>query len=107
VNILLGIYVLPLEIIQFHRLKQMAQELAPLGVGLVHSSCLVEVLPVDLATARVDIDIGKLVPALTFPQPANNVEDNDNEDGKVRSEESLGVHWSDGHVELSLLALLL
>lgn len=50
---------------------------------IVHSSQLVEVVPVDLATARIDVDVCKLVPAFTLPDPSNNVEYNDDEDCEV------------------------
>jgi hypothetical protein len=61
-------------------------------------------LPVNLTTASIDIDIGESVPSLALPQPANDVESDDNENSEVRREESFGIHGSNGNVELLLLA---
>jgi hypothetical protein len=61
-------------------------------------------LPVNLTTASIDIDIGESVPSLALPQPANDVESDDNENGEVRRKEGFGIHGSDGNVKLLLLA---
>jgi hypothetical protein len=78
----------------------MAQELAPLRPRLVHSSLLVKVLPINLASTGINVNVSKLDPAFALPEPASNVKHDDDEGCEIRLEESLGLHWSDGGVEL-------
>lgn len=74
-----------------HRLEELASNLPPLGPAGVASPLLVEKLPINLATTRVDIDFGKFLPGRPLPDPASNVECKDHEEGEVRLEEAFGT----------------
>ena len=58
-------------------------------------------LPVELATAGVDIDLAQLPPCLTLPDIAADVEEDDDEEREVGVEEVVDCHWVDGSVELN------
>jgi len=71
--------------------------LGPLGVG---GTLGVDGVPVDLAATSVDVDLRKSLPGGTLPDPADEVKEQDDEEGKVRLEEALGVERVDGGVKL-------
>jgi len=89
------------------QLEELAKHLPPGRPACVTGSLLVEDLPVDLAAARVDIDLGQLLPGGTLPCPADDVERNDHEEGEVRLEETLGTSTGnsgmDGGVKLQIV----
>lgn len=51
----------------------------------------VDVLPVDLATTRVDIDLVGAEPSLALPEITTGPEEEDNRKRKVCLEEALGI----------------
>jgi hypothetical protein len=70
----------------------------------------VDVVPVELAAARVEVDLLRAEPASALPQEATDPEDNDDGQGEVGLEEALCVveaatGGADGHVELEALML--
>ena len=85
-----------------HPSEELAENLPPLGPAGVASSLLVEKLPVDLATTRVDVDLGELLPGGTLPEPASKVEGKDDKERKVRLEEAFGAIAVDGSINGSV-----
>ena len=66
----------------------------------------VDGLPVVLTTSGIDIHVSELDPSLALPDPADNVEEDDDGEGKVSLEEVLGrgetaTDGGDGDEELS------
>jgi hypothetical protein len=66
---------------------------------------LVDGVPVELAAARVEVDLVGAEPAAALPQEAADPEDNDDGQGQVRFEEALDIvvaaaDGADGDVEL-------
>lgn len=51
----------------------------------------VDLVPRELAAARVDVDVGNLDPALALPDVAADVEEDDDGQRQVLLEEALGV----------------
>lgn len=83
--------------------EELASELPPgrpLGVG---GALGVDGVPVDLAAAGVDVDLRQSLPGRALPDPADEVEGQDDEEGEVGFEEALGVEGLDGGVELGIL----
>jgi hypothetical protein len=69
----------------------------------------VDQIPVELATARVDVHLGDCEPALALPEVAGHPKGGDDEEGEVRLEEIVGgtsldtgreAERRDGSVEL-------
>jgi hypothetical protein len=83
-----------------NRSEELAGDSPPLGPLGVGGTLRVDGVPVDLATARVDVDLRKSLPGRTLPDPADEVEEQHDEDGEVGLEEALGVERVDGGVEL-------
>lgn len=81
--------------------------------GLKLSLVSVDLVPVVLATAGIDIDVLDAQPAAALPDEAADPEDDDDGQGEVLDEEALDVvkaatGRADGYVELwHLLACLL
>lgn len=72
----------------------------PGGPGGLALPLLLEVRPVNLTATSVNVDLGELEPGLALPEVATNVENNDDEEGKVGLEEGNDVEGLDGDVEL-------
>lgn len=75
-------------------LEQVAYEAPPRRCGVHERPVLLVRLPVELATARVNVDLVKLDPAGTragvlapLPEVADDVEEDDDEQGQVVVEE--------------------
>lgn len=67
----------------------------------------VDGVPVELTTARVDVELVELDPASALPDITSSPEDQDDRDRQHRREESLSVvelaiveRWGNGDVEL-------
>jgi hypothetical protein len=86
--------------IKINRSEELAGDSPPLGPLGVGGALSVDELPVDLAAAGVDVDLRKSLPGRTLPDPADRVEEQDDEDGEVGLEEALGIEGVDGGVEL-------
>jgi hypothetical protein len=91
---------LQIKIKKINESEELAGNPPPLGPLGVSGALGVDDLPVNLAAARVDVDLRKSLPGRTLPDPADEVEEEDDEDGEVRLEEALGVEGVDGGVEL-------
>ena len=59
-------------------------------------------LPIEFATARVDIDLVDLEPLCALPQVPADVEEHDDGEGEVGFEKGLCVEGLDGDVELMM-----
>jgi hypothetical protein len=82
----------PAELTRVHRRsEELAKHPPPNRPAGVTSPLLVKNLPVDLAATRVDVDVRQLLPGGTLPYPANDVEKENNEQGQVGLEETLGA----------------
>jgi len=77
----------------------------PTRHGSQLSTVSVDLIPVDLATAGVDIDLLGAEPASALPEEATNPEDDDDRESQVGLEEALGIvvaatNGADSDVEL-------
>ena len=79
---------------------ELADELPPHGILGVGGALRVDHFPVDLAAAGVDVDLREGLPGGALPGPADDVEDQDDEEGEVGLEEFFGLERVDGGVEL-------
>ena len=87
-------------------LHDLVQETSPGGPSGNLGTVGVDGLPVELTTATVDIHLVGAEPAGTLPGESDDPEEHDDEESKVRREETLsvvqvGAGGSDGVVELS------
>jgi hypothetical protein len=71
------------------RLEDVCQEALPSGPGSPLCALGVDVFPVKLSSARVDIHLGSAEPTLTFPGVTGNPKDKHTEERKVDVEEVL------------------
>jgi len=74
--------------------------------GSEFGAVLVDLVPRQLTTARVDVDLVNLQPAGTLPEEATDPEENNDWESKVRFEEALNrvvssSDWADGDEKLS------
>jgi hypothetical protein len=80
-------------------------DLLPLGPRCNLGALSVDVFPIKLATARVDVDVLRLDPSLALPDVTDSIEEEDDWGGEVRLEEAFGgadahANGRDGSVEL-------
>lgn len=87
-------------------LKGLVDKASPGGHGGDAGALGVDVVPVELTAARVDIHLGSSEPTGALPEETDDPEEDDDEEGEVSVEELLdglggGVLGNDGGVELS------
>lgn len=82
-----------------HRSEELAEELSPPRPAGVTGPLLVNSLPVNLTTTRVNVDLSKRLPDRALPQPTAGVEQADDEESEVRLEERLSRVVCDGAVD--------
>lgn len=85
--------------------EQFVNNPLPGGHSRQLSAVLVDGIPVELAAARVDVDLVKAEPAGALPEEAADPEEDDNGESEVRLEKALGIvdaafRRSDGYEKL-------
>ena len=67
----------------------------------------IDVVPVKLTSASINVNLAHLLPTSAFPEVPNNPESNNDGEAKIRLEETLGVvetgfpRWAQGNIELN------
>lgn len=72
-------------------LPQLADDLPPHRPASIETTLLVDILPVNLPSSRVDIDLVDFEKPFTLPNVTRNPEDHDNRDSEHDVEESLCI----------------
>ena len=86
-------------------LEDLVQGTSPGRPGSLLGALRIDVVPVELPPASVDVDLVQLEPSLALPEVSADPEEDDDEEGKVAVEEvvsgtDLGAKGGDGSVEL-------
>ena len=77
------------QVIAHHLLEDVRQSTPPGRQSRQLGALLVDVVPVQLPPASIDIDLGDLEPTLAFPEVAADPEEANNEEGQVAEEKVL------------------